>query len=450
MGMKSHYLKFNRSGRMTHGGFRGFRPSVPCFDEPEMIVASWQILCELAPWLLLGMLLSGLLHAFLPVNFIRREFQGVAGTIKAVLLGVPLPLCSCGVVPAGIGLKNQGASDGAAVGFLISTPQTGVDSILVSASFFGWPFAIFKMVVAAITGVVGGLLADLPAGTDTQKPDEFTPLTDKAEESDRSEVVVLHSTDEPWWQKVWEHGFEILQSIWIWLIIGVLLSAVISVWVPPAWLASISGLGIFPAMLLMLAISIPMYVCATASVPIAAALVQGGLDPATALVFLMAGPATNVATIGAIRNRFGNRTTVTYLITLVVGSMLGAWLFSELLSADVTDEPIHLHHHVNWFSQLCAVILVLMISWCAWNQFGRRTLFGSPAIDADQPTVQIGVDGMHCQSCVLRLEKAINQHPGVDVANVDLASETVTVQGEVVHSDLHQTIHNAGFSVRKD
>ncbi|MDA8563706.1 permease [Mariniblastus sp.] len=415
-----------------------------------MISASWQILCELAPWLLLGMLLSGLLHAFLPSEFIRREFRGVAGTIKAVLLGVPLPLCSCGVVPAGIGLKNQGASDGAAVGFLISTPQTGIDSILVSASFFGWPFAIFKMVVAAITGVAGGLLADLPSGTDTQLTNEFTPSAGKADETDQSKVALVYSADQPWWQKVWEHGFEILQSIWIWLIVGVILSAVISVWVPPSWLASISGLGIFPAMLLMLAISIPMYVCATASVPIAAALVQGGLDPATALVFLMAGPATNVATIGAIRSRFGNRTTVTYVLTLVVGSMLGAWLFSELLSADVTDQPIHLHHHVNWFSQLSAVILTLMIGWCAWNQFGRRTFSGSSAINADGPTVQIGVDGMHCQSCVMRLEKALNQHPGVEMAHADLASEIVTFQGSVQPSDLHQTIHDAGFSVRND
>ena len=125
-----------------------------------MFFASWKVLCQLAPWLLLGMLLSGLLHVFLPAGFVRKKFQGAIGVVKAVLLGVPLPLCSCGVVPAGIGLKNQGASNGASVGFLISTPQTGVDSILVSASFFGWPFAFFKMAVAAITGVIGGWITD--------------------------------------------------------------------------------------------------------------------------------------------------------------------------------------------------------------------------------------------------------------------------------------------------
>ena len=125
-----------------------------------MILVCWKILCQLAPWLLLGMMLSGLMSVLLPAGFVKRKFHGLAGVAKAVLLSVPLPLCSCGVVPAGIGLKNQGASNGASVGFLISTPQTGVDSILVSASFFGWPFAIFKMLTSAITGVVGGWLTD--------------------------------------------------------------------------------------------------------------------------------------------------------------------------------------------------------------------------------------------------------------------------------------------------
>ena len=115
---------------------------------------------ELAPWLLLGTLIAALLHGLLPQNFVQRHLQGKGGVAKAVLLGVPLPLCSCGVIPAGLGLKKDGASDGASVGFLISTPQTGVDSILVSASFLGWPFALFKVVSATVTGIVGGYLAD--------------------------------------------------------------------------------------------------------------------------------------------------------------------------------------------------------------------------------------------------------------------------------------------------
>ena len=126
----------------------------------SFISAVWITLCELAPWLLLGMALSGLLHVALPTKFVRQKLRGFAGVLKAVAIGVPLPLCSCGVIPAGIGLKKDGASNGAAVGFLISTPQTGVDSILVSASFFGWPFAVFKLITAAVMGIVGGVWID--------------------------------------------------------------------------------------------------------------------------------------------------------------------------------------------------------------------------------------------------------------------------------------------------
>ena len=120
----------------------------------------WNVLLELAPWLLLGTAVASGIHVFLPEDFLKRQFSGSAGVLKAVSLGVPLPLCSCGVIPVGLGMKTSGASDGAVVGFLISTPQTGVDSILVSASFLGWPFAIFKLLSAAIMGLLGGGLTN--------------------------------------------------------------------------------------------------------------------------------------------------------------------------------------------------------------------------------------------------------------------------------------------------
>jgi uncharacterized membrane protein YraQ (UPF0718 family) len=125
-----------------------------------MIESIWQVLVVLAPWLLVGALAGGCMHVFLPQGYIHKNFQGFSGVLKAVGLGVPLPLCSCGVIPAGLGLKEDGASDGATVAFLISTPQTGIDSAFVSASFLGWPFALFKVASAAIMGLVGGLVTD--------------------------------------------------------------------------------------------------------------------------------------------------------------------------------------------------------------------------------------------------------------------------------------------------
>ncbi|MFC1759780.1 permease [Planctomycetota bacterium] len=131
----------------------------------ELISDAWIVTSELAPWLLLGAILSGVLHLFLPQATIKKYLNGRSGVLRAVIFGIPLPLCSCGVVPAGIGLKKDGASDGAAIGFLIATPQTGVDSIVASAGILGWPFALFKVVAALVTGVFGGYATDYVSGS---------------------------------------------------------------------------------------------------------------------------------------------------------------------------------------------------------------------------------------------------------------------------------------------
>lgn len=165
----------------------------------SMLHAMWNVLLGLAPWLLLGMAIAGLLHVALPANFVRRQLRGRSGVLRAVALGVPLPLCSCGVIPAGLGLKKDGASNGAVVGFLISTPQTGVDSILVSSSFLGWPFALFKVVSAAVTGLVGGWITDRVAGG---APDPTTDGDAPAAGSTRRSL-----------KDAVEHAVDILRSI---------------------------------------------------------------------------------------------------------------------------------------------------------------------------------------------------------------------------------------------
>ena len=162
-----------------------------------LLLASWDVMLELSVWLLLGAIIASLLHAFIPSSMIRKQFQGVSGVFKAVLLGVPLPLCSCGVIPAGLGLKKDGASSGSTVGFLISTPQTGVDSILVCASFLGWPFALFKVFAAFLTGIVGGVICNL-------FPDESPAV---------EEPVGSTSSARPGLRESTEHGIDIIRSI---------------------------------------------------------------------------------------------------------------------------------------------------------------------------------------------------------------------------------------------
>ena len=386
-------------------------------------------MCELSPWLLLGMLISGILHVALPKNFVRRRFRGFGGVVQSVLLGVPLPLCSCGVIPAGIGLKNDGASDGASLGFLISTPQTGIDSVLVSASFFGWPFAIFKMVTAAVTGIIGGWLTEV-TGEQSEEVESEVPL--------RKPVADSKTV---WWSELWSHAMEVLQSIWLWLLIGVVVSALIGTLGFETVIKQVGGYGLLPAMLLMLAIAIPLYVCATASVPIAAALVSSGLPPAVALVFLMAGPATNLTTMGAIRKRFGLRVLTIYLGTLVVGSFLAAFLFDWVLSATVADGNAHNHHHQNWWSILSSIVVLLLIAQIVSKRFFVREQ------TVTESTKEISIDGMHCGSCVNRIETAVGKMAGIESIQIDLNRGVASINGDVSVEKIMTTIESLGFEV---
>lgn len=321
--------------------------------------AIWQILLELAPWLLLGAIVAGGLHVLLPKDFLKRQFSGRLGVFKAVGLGVPLPLCSCAVIPVGLSLKQSGASSGATVAFLISTPQTGVDSILVSASFLGWPFALFKVASAAVMGVFGGWWVDRE--TQHSLPILATDSSSSEESPGRWASLLLHS-------------LELLRSIWRWLFFGVLVSAAITTFLPANALADLGGGNHFVAMVVTLMIALPLYVCATASVPIAAALVTSGLPVGAALVFLMAGPATNMATIGAVYRTLGRRSLSIYLATMIFGSIGCGWFFSFLIDAQGTIST-HSHETQTWWSIASAVLLLLLITWFALQEF--QSLFHS-------------------------------------------------------------------------
>ncbi len=401
-----------------------------------LILNVWNTLCLLAPWLLLGAAIAGLLHVVLPVNWLKKKFSGRAGVFKAVAFGVPLPLCSCGVIPAGIGLRKQGASDQAAIAFLISTPQTGIDSVLVSASFLGWPFAIFKVVLAAITGVVGGLVA-----TDTRSAEELQiRIEEQSSFTARRSVIdgLLHA-------------LELIHSIWLWLVIGILLSVLIEVWiVPTSWFQAISSSGPMLSMLIVLLISLPLYVCATASVPIAAALVAGGMPHGAALVFLVAGPATNIATMGAVYSRFGARNLFVYLATLIVGSIVGGLVFDGVIAAgSIKSVDIH-HDHLDWFSVVSGTVLAGILAWSAGKDVKRlvSSRFAKQAIAENGESRTYVVSGMNCQNCVSKIETQLGKIPTVTAVVVDLEKGLVVVAGSVDADTVRLGIRSAGFEVQ--
>jgi hypothetical protein len=398
-----------------------------------MIEATWSVVVSLAPSLLLGAAIAGLLHVLLPPDFLSRHLRGRAGVVKSVLLGVPLPLCSCGVLPAGLGLKKDGASDGATVGFLISTPQTGVDSILVSASFLGWPFALFKVVSAAVTGVVGGLLADATGADHAEAAAAPAACAVGGGRSLRGAV---------------EHGVDLLRMIWRWLVFGILVSAAIQVFVPDAVFASFAGLGALGAAVAALAVSLPLYVCATASVPIAAALVAGGMPAGAALVFLMAGPATNAATVGALYRALGARLLSIYLAVLVVGSIGFALAFDFLLGGEAQAHAAHHHEGAAPWQVALAVLLLGLLAWFALEDLRRgwrRFTAARAAKTAGAPTTEIAVEGMSCNGCVRHLEETLLASEHVEAAEVSLEPARAVVRGTASEAEIRQLVAAAGY-----
>ncbi|MCZ6727985.1 MAG: permease [Acidobacteria bacterium] len=393
-----------------------------------MLPAIWEILTQLAPWLLLGTVIAAVLHVVLPRDLISRQFTGYGGVVKAVLLGVPMPLCSCGVIPAGLGLKKDGASDGAAVGFLISTPQTGVDSILVSASFLGWPFALFKVASAAVTGLVGGWWTELATPASEARPVEQRG-------GSRPGSVVSEMT---------AHGVDILRSIWRWLLFGVIVSAAIEVLLPTEALAAIGRFGSFGAGVAALVVALPLYVCATASVPIAAALVAAGMPAGAALVFLMAGPATNMATIGAVYRGLGKRPLAIYLTTIVVGSLGLGVLFDGVIGSTAARAAMAHEHEAAWWGIASALILVGLLVWFAAEDLSRMAK-GTKLDAGDGDHVTIPIEGMTCEDCVRQVESALRATEGVTAVGVSLEDGRAVVAGSAGAELLRQAIAGAGY-----
>ncbi|HIF99156.1 MAG TPA: hypothetical protein EYQ54_19415 [Myxococcales bacterium] len=395
-----------------------------------MVESLIQTMLELSPWFLLGMAVAGLLHGLLPRNFIKRQLRGRFAVVKAVALGVPLPLCSCGVIPAGLGLKRDGASNGASLGFLISTPQTGVDSILVSATFLGWPFALFKVFAAAATGLIGGIIAD-------RLPDDDPP------DRDLGAVEAANEEQERGLRAMVEHAHDLLASIWRWLVFGVVVSALINTFLPVGTLEVFADAGPLWAGFMILLISLPLYVCATASVPIAAALVANGMPVGAALVFLMAGPATNVATIGAIYRGFGGRQLFSYLFVLIVGSLGFGLLFDWAIDPLTVAQP-HAASHATWWAVASAVLLSALIARLAVQDLlgWLRGRFGASTGES----IEVGVEGLSCGACERKVERALLALDGVVSVMVTRSPDRAVVVGSASREAVVRAIGTAGYT----
>ena len=374
------------------------------------------IITEMAPYLLLGFLFAGLMHVFVPARFYTNYLadNSFRSVFYATLLGIPLPLCSCGVLPTALSLHKEGGSKGATTAFLIATPQTGVDSILATYSLMGLPMAVIRPIAALLTALFGGQMTNrMESGEKKEDREEETPNASMTEHRHEEHCCCCHEeekheehcccheeekheehcccheeekheeescccghhhtqdssrTSSSFKQRfvaAFRYAFvDMVDDIGSWLVAGLVVAALITVFVPNDFFAIFAG-NTWLSMLIVLLISVPMYICATGSIPIAVALMLKGLSPGTAFVMLMAGPACNIASILLIRRQLGTRTLITYLGSIIIGAVATGIIIDQLLPAQwfaVSQDVACCHEgSASWLETACAIILILLL-----------------------------------------------------------------------------------------
>ena len=403
----------------------------------NFIVELWVLTKDMSPYLLLGFLIAGVLSVVISPVAVERNLggKGLFPIVKASLFGIPLPLCSCGVIPVATSLYKHGANKSATTSFLISTPQTGVDSILVTYSLLGPIFAIFRPIAALLAGIVGGIAVEL---ADNGSESNVKPT----EDTDQSDKSIL--------RRIYEYGFISLpQDIGKPLILGIVVAAMISMVVPDDFFVSYFGNG-FMGLIIMMFAGIPIYVCATASVPIALALMIKGLSPGAAFVFLMTGPATNAATISTVWKILGQKTAFIYLAA-VSGCSLVAGFFINLFSSEIGS---HIHNHDHWMMpvwfQIASSIILLAILVNSLLRLYYPTMFKhEDGVESKEADIILSVSGMTCNHCVNSVTNAISEIKNITDVDVELNSGVAKISGSNVNIDeIVDAITSSGYSAK--
>lgn len=403
------------------------------------------ILNEMSPYVLLGFLIAGILHAFVNEATLTRHLSGKGWkpVIKAAAIGIPLPLCSCGVLPTAVSLRRQGASKAATTSFLIATPQTGVDSIAATYSLLGLPFAVIRP-IAALTGAVFGGMA---VGKLTSNNNVESANNTRKVEADRI----------PFHKKIKEsmrYGFcDMIDSMGKWLVVGLVIATLITVFVPDSLFV---GLRQYPlvAMLAVVLIAVPMYVCATGSIPIAMSLMMKGLSPGVAFVLLMAGPAANFASILILDKVQGRKATVVYVASVVItsiafGLIIDYFLPSNWFTINPMTDGHSAHMHSGIFETICSSVLILLLLFSAIR---RLNIFKINDKEKFNLTTDMKktykIEGMNCAHCKASVEKAIAGVNGVENVEVSLSEGSATVTGNHQNEEIVEAVRLAGFECR--
>ena len=400
---------------------------------------------EVAIYLILGFLVAAVLHVFFPETIIKKHLgkDSFMSVFKATLFGIPIPICSCGVIPVATSLKNSGASKGSTVSFLITTPQVGADSFMITYSLLGWFFGIFRIVSSFVTGILAGIFVNIFGKDDhgTLLP-MAGPVAKEETMAQRFNGILSYVE------------YELLGSIANALMVGFLIAGLIAVFVPDGFFEMYMGSD-FLSMMIMLVIGIPMYVCASASTPIAASLIMKGMSPGAALVFLLIGPATNAIGIAAITKVIGKKSTLIYLVVISLTALAFGYILN-LMTRDMGFSHLMLHDHgaliPMWLKIAGSVLLTAMLAWYYGDILLYRRYVKSKKTkghDNMAQTITLNVSGMNCMHCQNSVKKAVETVEGTSNVTVDLAEKTVVfdiVQHALVEK-VRSAIVFAGFTV---
>ena len=414
-----------------------------------IVTALWITLNAMAPYLLFGFLIAGILSVIVSPEVVERHLggHGIWPIIKASLFGVPLPLCSCGVIPVAASLRKHGASRPATTSFLLSTPQTGIDSILVTLSLLGPVFAIFRPIAAFLTGVFGGAVVALFGGA------RGASETD-VEGANCTDACCSLEGGQGKLKRILQYGFLTLpEDIGKSILVGLAIAALLSVVVPEDFFVGALGTG-FTGMLVMMLCGIPLYVCATASIPIAAILIlEKGVSPGAALVFLMTGPTTNAASIATIWKVMGRRTALLYLGSVAFAALGSGALLDLVFRHPGIPSVSGMSKMLPGYVGMASAFALLVVIFGAMLRPRRRS--ADAAADGHEhgppgERVVFEVGGMTCSHCVAAVKRALMECEGVGAVSLELSGGRAVVTGKGLDDEcLTRAVEELGYTARR-
>jgi len=382
----------------------------------------WYLAGEMAPYLLFGFFVSGILYILIPVNKIQKHLSSnnFLGILKAALLGVPMPLCSCGVIPVTAHLRKSGAGKGPAIAFLSSTPTTGIDSIFATYSLLGITFAIIRPLAAFFNGFLAGSIINIFSKDEEKKIETsnkfYCNYCDDMNFHTHSFFFKI--------KKILNYSFyELIKDSGKWIIIGIIIGGLISYLLPETIIEKYLTNKLL-SYLIMFIFGIPLYVCATGSIPIAASLINKGLNPGAGLIFLIAGPATNTATISFISGKFGKKVLLIYLISILITAVLFALIIDWIYLNNKIEFSMHYHHSQKnniLLKNISAIILIILIINSYIKKEKEEKIKGGGMI--------LRIPNMSCEHCKKRIEQALKNIEGIEKININLKKKEIEIIG---------------------